>query len=746
MAALLVAGAVTRVSVAADESAAPRLGGSPGVAGIGPHRPGNWGLVQSRVRNPAEHAQRARVIFFFDRDADRQFVREVWLPARSQRRVRLPVRLGPMLRPGRTVPTTAVLMPPGREQAWDRKTGAALVETERVVFVSLLSGSSGDVEADRADDAVTEALEAVRRAVGLDPRVMFVADRQAPRFAAAWDQAAVVAVAGADLQLDAAQAVSLRRWVRSGGTLLVFADRTEESVMQAVLGAGAVPTVVDSVSLEAFKFAADGRHAGGASAASTLRFERPVRMARVMAPGFETHLRVRGWPALLSRAEGGGRVVISCLGGRAWTQTQSGRALAVLQALLVSPEQLGPAGLVEGATDILETQEVAEALAGQLGYRVMSRRKVGAVLGGFAAILAVMGLFFQRRGLADWFPVVAVVATLLASTLLLTVGLRQRGRMTEAMAAFQMIEAHAGEGAARVEAALGLFSPEGGRVSLSGRGGGAAWLPQTQGRLGPAVGVHRTDWLDVEAWDWPQLQLAAGAVQPVRFASEVPTDRPLGLTLGFGADGLVGELHPPVDAAPLSGLVLVAEQAKLQVHAQPAGGRSLLRVGPADVLPRGVFFRAGVLSEAQRRRRGVLSRLLYPPSPAHPGQALYRSPFGGPLLLGWSAPLETGLRAGDLQVRGEALWTLHPAFLPATPGSAVRVPWPLVGMEPMARAAGDLGLNLLPLYGMDGRWLRVANPSAFVGRFTLPAAVRPLRITAARCHLDIAAIGRPVRV
>lgn len=113
-----------------------------------------------------------------------------------------------------------------------------------------------------------------------------------------------------------------------------------------------------------------------------------------------------------------------------------------------------------------------------------------------------------------------------------------------------------------------------------------------------------------------------------------------------------------------------------------------------------------------------------------------------PTLLTWDKPLELGFVLPDEAQRiGDALLAIPLQFEAPQPGTAVKVPAPLIGYRAVGRETAAT-------YDNDRRqWLGpFTENSQTILRFQLPAAVLPLQIERAVCWIDMHAPSRQLEV
>ncbi len=683
----------------------------------------------------------------------------------------MPVKAGPIAADAKSAETETILSPPDKELELDRASGTALVGKEQTVFAVITDSESTQEGGEKVDDEAVNALSAVRAQAGLGQAMSYLTTRTVPRFGMTWGAADLVAITADRPALDASQRRELRSWLNSGGKLVVFADQVENDAAANLIGEAWNITQVDKVTLTQITFARAGGQrdepsyelsAKPAPFIASMTTEDPITMARVLAPGWDVHLNVRGWPALLSRTVGRGKVFVVTVGGRAWTappvtsadgkaviESGTGAAMEKLSALLVPIVTIGESsqtlplvaagkGGKGGAKEqrAVREPEFGRTYVGQLiGYKIVSRQTVAWIMGGFLGVLVLGGIYWQRKGLGERLGVVGVGVALAASVGLIGLGQKARGPVEPTYAALQQILAQPGLSTARGEAIIGMYSTTNQDVKISGSAGGWLWvdiLSQAGDRL-----AHTTQ--DLDRWVWSTVPLSDGSTRPATAAVDLALPKAVETDLQFGAEGLTGTIDWPVEQ-PVEDLLLATSTANLQTHAKVQGAGAEIRIGPGDVLQKDVFFSEGLLSQAQRDRAETF------------GQLMKTHRFEQPTILGWSKGLDFKIQTESrppLRRAEDALWFVPLQVRRNDPGDEVVVPWPFVRMQQarFKEAKEELGLTFMPLYRAEkNEWIQNSMPSAFMARFLLPTQVLPLKLTAAKLHLNMTAVGRPVRI
>lgn len=701
--------------------------GSATGGGLGVVTPGRWGLVQTSVSNETENDAGYRVVWWFANQPGRQFVRKVWVPAGCVRKITWPVlyegRVGPK---SAGVDGTVRLLAEGQ----DRELGSSpslMMVSEEQWMTAAITGES---------DATIDGIVALRGVVGLGKRLAYPGDpsHQLPRTAMGWGSADMAVFARKDLRLDPAQRRALRQWIHSGGTAWVMLDQMEEGSLNQWLGDDAPLTEVDrvgltQVQLRSVAVVSPNRVAIRQLRDETVVSETPMTLVRVLAEardGWERVLMAGDWPGVIERRVGAGRLIVSTVDARAWTDARSEEA-ATAMARAVYPDR-------GGADQMRVDAKTADHFVNsRIGYEVAGRSVIAAVLGLYLALFAAVGWMQWRKGRAEAAVGFGLAMAVIAAGALVVIGYAQRGKVKATNASLQLVSVESEDGAtgAMVRGRMVLFAPFARTASLRSEQGGWAW-PAGRGD----GGIRRLVWTDLDAWSWQELKIDGGSSQPMDFQMRVVLDRPVSLQWRVDERGLAATL-PVGESQRWQDMVLVTDRAVCAVteYVRETGAGEL-RITPYSVLPRGNLVGSGVMTQTQRERNGVLTAIT--------GGA-DRSRWSEPMVLGWGELIDDGLR-DDAEVlrRGSSLWLMPMRLTKAAAGQRVTLPWPVVRMRSVRNAGGMM--SGMVYNERDGEFLRISLPGSFVGRFTPPAEVGPLRLDGATLVLGITAIGRPVRI
>lgn len=714
------------------------LRGSATFGGLNLFVPNRWGLVKARIENHSDQDAMFRLVWWFDAASQRQFARKVWVPAGSMREEVWPARIGQV--PGdQNAATGRVLLQAGdSERTYSEQPGSVIVlqrPRPTLVFVR--------------DDLASHAVSAVRADAGVAGSTTSggLLAGAGPRYTLGWHAVSIAVMGQEQLDLDAAQRRAIRRWVRAGGVLWIMADRVDFQTMAQLLGDGWGMTLVDRVRLNRFDYAFEpgapttqyrGRRV---LTNQTVELEQPATLARVIAPGYRTWMTVRGWPALLEKRIGAGRVVVTTVHPAGWFEPEAEAddrpweaAIDAIAAVVYRDEsdELAPTTPADSAA----------FLRRHITYQIAPRWVVGSVLGLYVLAFGVAGTFFVLRQQAGRLAIAAVGIAGATSLTLAGVGWIQRGAEAATNATLQVVYAEPDSSAVAISGSIAMFAPTTRTTELASRRGGWAWPRPGAGETGGQV---RLMWTDLDYWKWQDLKIPGGGLRYFDIHTAAELDRPTRLAARFTEAGLVGAVAAPL-AGALQDLRIATADALVDVRpldAVPDGLEDLATgpnsvafvAGPEQVLPPDVYYAGGLMGTTEQQRSVVFEALARRADdwPARP------------MLAGWGPLIDDGLsEAESVERRGESLWLIPLNIAPTPGGRAVVVPWPFSRIDPV-RSTDARGISAIFRDPRRRLWSN-RRPGAAVFDVAPPEAVAPLEVTGGRLLLDIEASGRSVRV
>lgn len=705
----------------------PLVSGHSGRAGIGFYRTDSWAQVGVTLLNRRTEAVELEVVIAVTDQPATQFASRVWIPAKAMRRVIVPVRTT-----GSSKSVSAQPQPeapagvPERLEPRNPAINTASVQpaTAQVYEIkgdqrTLLFADSNDIQinadkpttgvfADSQDDIPGFGLGSARVTAGLTPRLFFFKPSDSPSNAAGLASLDSLVFARSWPDLDGAQVAAIRQWLVRGGKLWVMLDRVSPEFMAQVLGEDWDVTVVDSVELSRVALE-------GAKTSWSRDFEKPILFTRTIPNGMEVMYTVDGWPAAYRKQVGRGTVLVTTLAANGWVNEDRSASPPLLA--------LTTTGLMSSPVSPVPFESMTKAAMGQIGYRILGRGAVIAVLGGFCLIFAGGGLWFWRSGRLDLLaPSGAGLAAVTAAFFLL-VGNAQRQVTPATLASQQFIEVVPSQRSAIVSSVVGIYSPTEKDDPLTGQQP-EPLLPDFSSDRGR---VHRLTYLDMDRWRWDGVTAQSGGVRTAKFSTAESLPKPVYARVRLTETGLQGKLESgPIEH--LRGLVMASTSGWMLPQLESDGTfkafESVLpqRGRPAGPPPR---------DEIDSRQRDVLTQLL--------GMSGYPQ---RPCLLGWSDGFDDGLSMGPEVTRRKGAVVSIPLQLETVaPGQRVTIPAMLMQPRPAGQSGGLLFDPLLR------QWIasRLDNPNETVG-FQVPAEAMPFQPESGRLFLDLTAPRRTVEV
>ncbi len=725
-----------RLAAAQDSPAAPRSIQAAGRAGIGSYQPGHWGIVSADVANPTADAVEVLATLAFEEDRNLQFGRQIWIPPGAKRSTWYPVR-PPEIETvtetagGGSLRTQALLFDASGSRPQPIAATDGRLHQEGLLSIQS-AGPLTAVVADEDDEDVITAVTAMRLDRNLSKRVLVLEeDVQLPSVEAleALDQLVISSDRIAD---DPAACLAIRHWLHRGGHLWFLLDEVDPETLAAVLGNAFAGAIVGRLSVTELQIEA----VSGSAAARDdppRRFERPVELVRLLAADALVTHSVQGWPAALWKDVGRGKVLLTTVAPRGWLRPRTAEDLVLhdregtATSLATEPfRDLAFQFLSAPPPPALVASDLDAFVTGQIGYKIINRHWIAGVLSTFCFALLGSGLWLNRSRRLEHIGWIGPFIAVSAAMLLAVQGRASRQAVPSTVGIGQVVQAAAGSDEVQLSGLMVLYNQE----SVSGSFGaqhGGVFMPDRGTQAGS---IQRMVWTDRDVWHWDNVTLPPG-LRKVPFEQARKLEKPLVATATFGPDGVLGRMEAGPFSEPADVLIALPTRRHL---APRLGSEGSFSAGAGEVLAPGQFVSGNLLSSQQQRRRAVYEQLL-----SDRGTSFY-PPV--PMLLAWAEPLDLGFDLPeDSQRIGDALLAIPLQFEAPSPGTAVRVPAPLIGYRAVGRETSAT-------YDNDRRqWLGpFTENSQTVLRFQLPDAVLPLQIERAVCWIEINAPSRQLEV
>jgi hypothetical protein len=573
---------------------------------------------------------------------------------------------------------------------------------------------------------------AAKRAVDLSRRVSIFDSGDLPNDPACLDALDVLVLSSDRLGSDPGGAALVREWVLGGGHLWIMVDEVQQATISALLGDAFSSTIVDRVGLTQLKI--EEVHGGVPYGEDvTLDFEEPVAFARVLPEGVEVTHTVDGWPAAFWQPFGTGRVFYTTLGAPAWIrpispddpppQSQEDFASFVGRGSLQHFAELSLSGREPQPLDVAA---VKPFLAKQIGYRILGREVVAALLAAFCSIVCLAGLWFLRTGHLERLLWAAPAAAAVTSALFLGVAVSARRSVPPTVAMLQRVMLEPGVGTGHARGLASLYSPEAFGAGMGASGGGI-FFPDMTAMAGQR---RRMVWTEEGTWHWEDLKLPPG-VRVAPLTHVVHLDETVECRARFGPAGLQGRFESSFknlgDAViSLPGLPLAAANIREDGTFTSAGG---------DVLAPGEFTTDTWLTDIQRRRKPIYQQLFS-------GQST-ETESGRTTLFVWADSIDSGFTFPHEKRLGSALLSIPVRMERPSPGARVTVPASFLEYRGIVGPDG----HKPTVYSHSlKQWVETKDAVTEWLRFQIPAAVLPIELSRATLALDVRAPSRAVEI
>ncbi len=724
-------------------------------AGCRRYRPGFWGVVAVNASNPTEDDAELHAVAFIAGDPTLQYGRRIWVPPKSILRSTCPI-LVPDSLPAGTERIDLVAVPIDSASGADVPLSShmeAMGESRPLIVVDdpVAVGIVGDFGSPDAagqglpfytgvesalpapDDLIYSLVRAGQDAEELSPRVSVFGAREMPADAASLDALNVLIVCTDQVATDPDAAALIRNWVLAGGRLWVMLDELEEASVAAILGDAFTSTIVDRVDLTEVTFE-DVRNDAHGEEGSPLEFDEPIPLARVLARGVTVTDKVNGWPVAFWQPFGEGKVFYTTLGAAAWFQSATMARSAAEPTASEAPSGAGDS-LRRFVSDCFfrQTEEfrqgvdVAPILARQIGYRILNREIVAALLAAFCVALGAAGGWCWKIGRLDrllWIGPVAATAT---SLVFLGVATASRNSVPPTAAVWQSIDLEPGVATGRTRGLVSLYSPEISECEMGAVRGGV-FIPDMAAMRGER---RRMMWTDEGTWHWEDLELPPG-IRTAPLEQTLHLDSPIGCRARFGPSGLTGSFGP----APFTGLadavIAVPNQPIMAAKMGPGG---LFTSGADDVLTPGDFLADTWLSDVQQRHADIYGLVFQ--------RASHLDARTRPMFHVWADPIDMGFVFPQSNRLGSALISIPLQIERSPKGSEVSVPAPFIACR---AAMGPAGERSGTYSSYRGEWGESKNATSQWLRFQMPDSVLPLELSRAVISLSIRAPSRSVAI
>ena len=749
-------------------------------------KPKRWTLLEAEVWNRSDRDVLIDIYGMFDSRASRettvQIGRSVLLPAKSKQIIPYPIRIPDHKMTLKSLEMSGVDV---QSLVFDKTDGSSRrvggpsggILEPRVVntdFSSPILGvlpfvnheanenrlhlASRGVGVDEVPTHVFRTLQAMRKHFKFRERIYRPANAGIPPSPAALDPLDQLVVADPEYSDQFAVLDEIRDWVYRGGRLWIMADRTGLDLAQTILG-----DTVDLAELEPARLSEVTIEEANPSLGfvpTTFTYENPLTMLRVVADGAEVIHEVNGWPASLWKDLGNGSVLITTLASEAWSTIPQNDFMQ----LQVIPQQalrrLGDrmnlhSARLFTATDVVqsddddptedeleidrslmisqsydkESRPFDEYISQRIGYEIVSRGHVMAVLGGFCLLVLVGCIVLLKRGRGELILIAGPVAAVLFAGYLTMIGNSSRNTSGNMQASIQWVTLENDSNTAAVRGLAAVFNTAKTNGQIRSVDGGLYW-PQLQGLEGQDL---RILFSDLQKWHWQNLELPAG-LRKLPFTTNVTFDHEVFARAQFSEQGLTGAYD-----------LAAFDKTEDSLLVMPSGRRISAELSDGSIVVSGDDIGDAVTGKSQvdenlERRLPILEQLL-----SKQDYKLHIPLVEQPSILTWSNPIDEGFEFPEQQEHvGDAL-VMIPVVIDETPvGSAFTIPSVFLSFK---NSSGPLQPTPSSAYNsVVGEWQRMTSAQKIWLKYRLPSQVSPAKLSKAVIRLSAKAPDREIQL
>jgi hypothetical protein len=695
-----------------------------------------WGVVGVDLANPTDVEARVLAATMFQGDADLQYGREFWVPARAIRRSWTPVRMPHIPHGAQMIQCESLLLHrrDGKEVAV-RRPGMSVANYSylRVDHSQLVTGiiSPDAWESPREGiDYAYEAIIALRTAVSLDRRTAIISDRYLPILPEALDGLDQLVLMDDRFAQSVGGISAIRGWLNQGGCLWIMLDRVDFEGVDRLLGEAFGCEYIDRVELNEVDICPEQPRPMGVYQ-PLRRYEQPVPLVRVAVDGMDVVHRVNGWPAAFTRRVGQGNVIFTTVGVRAWIDrdtTIRGDWEADFMTDFRPTGELMDLAIMRSRTRTrFPTEAAVPYLAEQVGYEIPSRRPVLMLLGSFAGALLLISLCLAWAGRLAQLGWIAPTLALFAAVPLVGIGSRAQHAVPPTLGQLQLIAVSESGNHATACGVLGAYYPGGSREMIGADAGGVFESPAANQH----DALRRMVWSDSSRWQMERCRMPTGI-------QVLPFSRSLDLKQSIHAVGTFDDrgLRVRVSGLPELSDAILALPGQPQMALRRDGDEYTAERG--DILAAGQYLAEGWVDDEQDRRQAVYQALMEK-------DRQFRQWVSGPTVLGWGPSEDLQFRFPELTTHvGSTLWKLPLTLQRPAPGTRITIPSPLVSYR---TSRGPAGVGVSSLYEhATGKWVQSNQPASIWLTFELPRELLPLRVEQALLTVDLTAPDRTLQV
>lgn len=528
---------------------------------------------------------------------------------------------------------------------------------------------------------------------------------------------------------NSAAVKSLKAWMLAGGRVWVMLDQVDARHVQALLMAGQFVHVIDQTEItdaildSPTAFNADSRN-------YHFQTKRGVKLVKVEQSGGEVTHTANSWPAAIWMPVGDGEILLTTMGPAAWLRPAQGNAGK--EELYRSDYELlpwvGPMGerFHQAKFRMLPRKPGLEYPVAQIGFRVLGRGTVSAVLIGFCVMLGGVGYWLHRKNLNEWIGWIAPALSLaVACSLALGAGLLRRD-IPEGWHRIQLIHLDGKERAYIFEQSA-MYRSQPTEFPLE---------VKSDAQIDPEVGVATRDFRATQINVDDSVVSSEGWPTGIwRMESQINSSEQIKAAIGTWSKlGL--EVQLPSNMETLENLLLSQPRAPKSILRKETSGTWL--ISEDTTLPPNEFAAsAGLVDERFFRRAELLQQSFDPTGGEARPKSLQVMGWGkiAPAQIGWN---ENGTSNSG---QGDALWRMPIVRRAPELNSAVVVPPALICWDSVSTEVGASGAFLRS----KGEWTGPFTNAMSTGvKPQLPEEIFPLQVAQIRLKSRIRAAGRDV--
>ncbi len=684
-----------------------------------------WNQMSFAVKNDTSNEDNFLVTTYFDEVPGQQYARRLWLPAHSRRQSWMLVKTPSKISEGDLAEAkgmqTLVLQDQGYGETAVASDSGRRSHDHYVRCVEWSPKKLLLTDSNTPD--VLEYMNSLKTGNARGYHIQM--DGEFPTSVTAYDEVTHIVLSTSRILTNPLAIDTLRSWLFAGGDLWVHLDRVDEKILNHLLSGGGSVSVVDELDLTSIQVT--GPEVSRLSFdETTIEAERPLRMLRVVHQGFEEMATVDGWPIVIEKSVGNGRIVVTTIDSRALyvPRTFRERAQSSRPRSTAVGGSLGEVFFNDRNNQTSETTDWSNISSSYIGYTVTKKSTVTWILLVFSATLILSCIWCWRSRQYFRMTIISPVLAFFATLALFLLGSHSRGAIapTEAMIQFAELDR---EGNVSIQGGRSTYRTVAGQENISLRDSG--WVDFTSSLPGSA---KRLVWSENGDRSWENLDLPAG-----QQASSLQIQKkmmPTVASLTLDEKGLVGTISGESDSGFTSGILVF-----------PSGDRSSARMNrlgqllsqPSDMLAPGQYSTDEVLDDRGKMRSEVFQKLLSGPRQFPVEARLYY----------WKKPFDLEIEDFEsIREDGDALVSVPVQFQRPASGSSFYLPKFIIHFRSIINPTGGVSTvfnNRKRIWNES-----TSSLSDTTLRCSIPDIFAPFELSRLNVILDLRIPGREVRI